>query len=55
MKLPQDDFPLVVLSVSESDCHPEERSEEGSGLAFERPLTQILQACDVKNDTLKPL
>ncbi|WP_367339366.1 hypothetical protein [Aminivibrio sp.] len=34
MKLPQDDFPLVVLSVSESGCHPEERSEEGSGLVL---------------------
>jgi hypothetical protein len=27
-------FPLVVLSVSESGCHPEERSEEGSGLVL---------------------
>jgi hypothetical protein len=34
MKLPQDDFPLVVLSVSETGCHPEERSEEGSGLVL---------------------
>jgi len=34
MKLPQDDFSLVVLSGSESDCHPEERSEEGSGLVL---------------------
>jgi hypothetical protein len=34
MKLPQDDFPLVVLSGSESACHPEERSEEGSGLVL---------------------
>ena len=34
MKLPQDDFPLVVLNVSETGCHPEERSEEGSGLVL---------------------
>jgi len=28
------DLFFVVLSGSESDCHPEERSEEGSGLVL---------------------
>jgi hypothetical protein len=47
-------------------CHPEERSEEGSGFAcrpeqregpgfaFKKPSAQILQACGLQNDTLNP-